>query len=174
MTVYTGILQNLSGGSTISSQGRVTSSAFSGRVYEAGRDPHAGMVKREFVDIGDQRIKNVILFPYHDAALQESLGQEVTLSVAGPRAGSMGRKRVLAIRTSRGVDRPGLPRVVIAAVVNLVQVLLFTLIVGGILGGIAWGIFGKTGLVVALIAALAFITWRVIFIARSVKAWAAL
>ena len=111
MAVYEGVLENLSEGEVISSEG--TGGYFTHRVgitrwHRTGVDPQAGMVQRQFVDIGGTRIRNVVLYRYHDDLLEEAVGEEVAVSVIGPAApDNPGRHTVVAVRTPRaGVQRP--------------------------------------------------------------------
>jgi hypothetical protein len=83
MAVYEGVLQKFSGGSSLS--GRWT--------------------RREFIDIGDQRVKFVAFSSYHDELLQESLGKEIAISTYGSGRRRKAVKRVVAMRTEQGLDR---------------------------------------------------------------------
>lgn len=109
--VYEGVLERMSPGEVLSSQG--TGGYFTDRgvnitrYHKTGVDPQGGWIQHQFVDVGGMRIKNVVLRPYQDALLEEAVGEEVALSVTGPAADSHGRHTVVAIRTPRaGIDRP--------------------------------------------------------------------
>jgi hypothetical protein len=111
MAVYEGVLEKLSGGQVISSEG--TGGYFTDRgvgitrYHKTGVDPQAGWLLQQFVDISGTRIKNVALSPYHAALLGEAVGQEVALSMIGAPAESGSRHAVVAVRTPRGgIDRP--------------------------------------------------------------------
>jgi hypothetical protein len=111
MAVYEGVLETLFEGEVISAEG--TGGYFTHRVgitrwHKTGVDTQAGMVRRQFVDIGGTRIRNLILTRYHDDLLEEAVGEEVALSVIGPAApDDPGRHTVVAVRTPRaGVQRP--------------------------------------------------------------------
>lgn len=106
MTVYEGVLRKYSGGPTM--PGRWT--------------------RREFVDLGEQRIKYVALSSYHDELLKESLGREIALSTYGSRR--QGLKRVVAMRTERGLDRCGRGFLVGSFIANWFVSWLLALILG--------------------------------------------
>ena len=111
MAVYEGVLEKLSGGEIISSEG--TGGYFTDRginitrYHKTGVDPHAGWVQHQFADVGGVRIKNVVVNRYQDALLAEAVGQQVAISLTGPPASSGGRHTVIAVRTPQGgIDRP--------------------------------------------------------------------
>jgi hypothetical protein len=84
MPVYEGVLEQLSGG-----------------VNHLNNN----YVRREYIDIGGKHLRNIALTSYHDELLQDALGQEVALSIAGTRGGA-GKKSVIALRTpKRGVSK---------------------------------------------------------------------
>ena len=88
VAVYRGMLDEISEGKVISSQGTGFSARWGlgGRIIvrETGVDTQAGWTSREFVDVGGQRIRNVMLAPRHDQLLKEAVGQEVAMSMTGP------------------------------------------------------------------------------------------
>lgn len=111
-SVYEGVLKGISGGKEIEGTGGGTTTTvvvtdFSATAYTRTREPkdylgQKGWTRREFVDIGETRIRNVILTPYYDALLMEAVGQEVALSIAGRDPTSNKRHTVMALRTPRG------------------------------------------------------------------------
>jgi uncharacterized protein UPF0547 len=141
MTVYDGVLENLSGGR-----------------LELKDD---GLHTRTFVEIGGKHLRKVTLWNYHDELLVDALGEVVALSLPW-RARSRGRARkmVVAIRTPKsGVVKLDLP-VLLAGLVKTTFVCWFlAFIVGGIVLGV--GVLTSfTPLVVigvALIACLGFL-----------------
>lgn len=59
---------------------------------------------REFIDIGENHIRNVALTEYHAQLLMDAIGQHVAVSTVGSRGMRPGRKAVMAIRTpERGI-----------------------------------------------------------------------
>lgn len=82
MAVYEGVLTKLSGGIKMVS----------------GQSAADSFVRHEFITIGDQRIKSVRLLAYHDALLQDAIGQRVALSVTEKR----GEHLVMALRLPDG------------------------------------------------------------------------
>lgn len=111
-TVYEGVLHGISGGEVIQGTGGGTSTTvvvtdYSATAYTRERAPkdalgQKGWTRREFVDIGDTRIRNLVLTPYYDELLKEAVGQEVAISVTGTDPSKNLRHTVMAIRTPRG------------------------------------------------------------------------
>jgi hypothetical protein len=120
MALYEGVLDGFSDGTVISTEPTAWRVNDWGRVTPAGRRAYAGCTRRAYVDIGGRRIRTVVLTPYQDALLQESLGQPIALSVTGPAADRPGAKRVVAMRTARGVEKSSFAALVTSAVFFLV------------------------------------------------------
>jgi hypothetical protein len=125
VAVYEGVLRKVSEGNVISSEGRggYYVERFGVTRYRKGVvDDQAGWTRRQFVDIGETRIRNVMLMPYHDALLQEAVGEEVALSMTGPEANSPKRHTVLAIRTPKGgVNKPTGKHLWVGAIMNTLR-----------------------------------------------------
>jgi hypothetical protein len=160
MTVYQGVLEKISGGRTISSEGAggyYTHNVGIERYHKTGVDTHAGWTQRQFVDIGGIRIKNVMLTPLHDELLQEAVGEKVALSMTGPRPSSGNRHTVLAVRTPKaGIDRTSRSTLMTATFVWVLRYWVVAVVVG-ILLAIAGQIVLKTtvvGLAFAVIWAI--------------------
>ncbi len=134
MTVYKGVLHEISEGETISSEG--TGGYFTHRMgitrfHRTGVDPQKGFIRREIVRIGDTRIRNVMLMPQYDTLLREAMGKPVAISVDGEDPESFERHTVLAIRTpDAGVRRPPLGAMIVGSLMLLFRFWL-TAIVGG-------------------------------------------
>jgi hypothetical protein len=134
MTVYKGVLHEISEGETISSEG--TGGYFTHRMgitrfHRTGVDPQKGFIRREIVRIGDTRIRNVMLMPQYDTLLREAMGKPVAISVDGDDPESFKRHTVLAIRTpDAGVRRPPLGAMIVGSLMLLFRFWL-TAIVGG-------------------------------------------
>jgi hypothetical protein len=173
MAVYEGVLGKLAGGNVVSSEGRggYYVERFGVIRHRKGVvDDQAGWTRRQFVDIGETRIRNVMLMPYQDALLQEAVGEVVALSMTGPEPSSAKRHTVLAIRTPKGgVSRPSGKQLWVGAIFNtlrtwlgavfLTAILSFVLLI--VAGLIAAFIFDSSvpvfvaGLVVGGVVALA-------------------
>ena len=128
-------------------------------------------IRREFVEIGGLHIRNVVLTPYQDELLAGSVGEEVAISVVGPRPDRAGQKAVIGIRTSRGTYRFGL----LAMTVGTVWGLVLHVLAGVIAGGLAYGILTATvskalGVVVGLAI---FVLANRGFLVHNVRAWKA-
>jgi hypothetical protein len=164
MAVYEGVLQKISGGNVISSEGRggyFTHNMGITRHHKVGVDSQAGFTRRLFVDIGETRIKNVMLAPYFDELLQEAVGEEVALSMTGPEPSSGKRHTVVAIRTPKGgVNRPSRKLLLIGSIVLVIKgwiaapilfaiLVLLAIVAGSIYGPLLW-----VGLVVAIAAGI--------------------
>jgi hypothetical protein len=173
MAVVRGVLKSYSAGGTISSAGTHVIRWGSG-YKEIGQDPQAGWVQREFIDIGDTRIRNVLLMPYHNALLEESVGQEVAVSVSGGGSpDSARRKKIVAVRTARGVDKPPAGSLVVGAI----REIFFGWIVAAFLlffaGAVALNV--GTPAIVLWVALAAYLLARpFIGIVRVRRVWAAL
>lgn len=160
MAVYEGLLQKISGGRVISSEGTggyYTDNVGIARFHATGVDRHAGWTQRQFVDIGDIRIKNVMLRPLHDELLLEAVGQQVAVSLIGPKPSGGGRHTVLAVRTPRaGVDRPSTGMLLIATVVAVFRFWFVAVVVGAILAVVGQALWTTplVGLAFGLIWAL--------------------
>jgi hypothetical protein len=121
MAVYEGTLEQVSGGEVVSSEG--TGGYFTHRMgvtrfRRTGVDRQAGWIRRQFVDIGGTRIKNVMVTPLVDELLKEAVGQEVALSMIGPPADHDGRHTVVAIRTPKGgLQRPSRKLILVGSIV---------------------------------------------------------
>jgi hypothetical protein len=147
MAVYEGVLRKISDGEVISSQDRggYYVERFGVIRYRRGVvDDQAGWMRRHFVDIGETRIRNVVLMPYYDALLQEAVGEEVALSVTGPEPSSAKRHTVVAIRTPKGgVNRPSARQLWTGAIVSTLRTWLgavfLTLFLWIVLAAIAYG-----------------------------------
>jgi hypothetical protein len=179
MAVYEGILRRFSGGNVIGSGGGGTYYDFDSGLIMNRRGPRvqqAGCIRREFVDIGETRINNVVLTPYQDALLQEALGQEVALSMIGPKPDSQKRHTVVAMRTPRGgVNRPSKKKLWAAAIFStllnwIVGAVLGTLVFFLVIAAIAWGAYAihrNWDLFVVIVfaeavVALGFFVWMIV------------
>jgi hypothetical protein len=162
MAVYEGVLHGISGGNVISSVGtRITAIQHRNRttVRHSGVDWQAGFTHREFVDIGDTRIKNLMLMPYYDELLQEAIGSEVALSMIGPPPSSDKRHTVVAMRTPKGgLNRPSRTQLVRGSMKFVFRYSIAGLVIGGILAFIGARIAGDPG---ALLGAAFVILWEV-------------
>jgi hypothetical protein len=114
--VYEGVLHGMSGGRTIEGTGggvdtTIVVTEWSAHARTRVRKPRdtyrqEGWTRREFVDVGETRIRNLAIFPYDDELLQEAVGQQVAISVLGPKPSSPKRHALVALRTPRaGVER---------------------------------------------------------------------
>jgi hypothetical protein len=149
VAVYEGVLHKVSEGEVISSQG--TGGYYTNRVgiirhHKTGVDDQAGWTRYHFVDIGETRIRNVMLMPYQNALLREAIGEEIALSMTGPEPSSAKRHTVLAIRTPKGgVNRPSEKQLWAAAILNTLRTWLAA-VIGAVvlfvvLFAVAWGIY---------------------------------
>src|SRR5262245_20972545 len=98
MTVYKGVLHEISEGEKISTEG--TGGYYTHRMgitrwHKTGVDRQAGFIRREILHVGDTRIRNVMLMPYFDTLLREAMGKEVALSVDGGPPEEFSRHTVL-------------------------------------------------------------------------------
>jgi hypothetical protein len=145
MAVYEGVLGKLAGGNVVSSEGRggYYVERFGVIRHRKGVvDDQAGWTRRQFVDIGETRIRNVMLMPYQDALLQEAVGEVVALSMTGPEPSSAKRHTVLAIRTPKGgVSRPSGKQLWVGAIFNTLRTWLgavfLTVVLSVVLGVVA-------------------------------------
>jgi hypothetical protein len=146
MTVYKGVLHEISEGEKISSEG--TGGYYTHRMgitrwHKTGVDQQAGFIRREILAIGDTRIRNVMLMPYFDTLLREAIGKEVALSVDGGPPEEFSRHTVLAIRTpDAGVVRPSMGKMIFASIVVWFRFWL-TAVVGGFLVAVVAGFAGS-------------------------------
>jgi hypothetical protein len=178
MAVYEGVLKKISGGDVISSQGRggYYVERFGVTRYRKGIvDDQAGWTRHHFVDIGETRIRSVMLMPYHEALLQEAVGEEVALSMTGPEPSSGKRHTVVAIRTPKGgVNRPSGKQLWVAAIFNTLRtwlgavfgtLFLFVAMVAVAYGGYAlyrnWDLFVVVFFIEVAIA-LTFFVWLIV------------
>lgn len=131
MPVYEGVLKRISGGTYLGS----------------GESAAESFTRREFIEIGDKRLKSVVVQNYHDELLLGVIGQPVALSVTKNR----GRYHVMAIRLPDG------------SVEKLDGRALFGLLVEGIFRvGLAAVVFG-VGLFFSLLDEIVF--WAVLAVA---------
>jgi hypothetical protein len=185
MAVYRGVLEEISEGRVISSQGTGFSArwGFGGRIIvrETGVDAQAGWTSREFVDVGGQRIRNVMLTPRHDQLLKEAVGQEVALSMTGPNPSSPKRHTTIAIRTAtEGLVRPAFARMIAGSGAIIIRGLiiapfafLFLFVVAWVAGSIIdplWWV----GLAVAVAGSAWLLLSPFVISARTFRAWSAL
>ena len=140
MTVYKGVLHEISEGEKISSEGTggfYTQNMGIGRWHKTGVDRQAGHIRREVVQIGDTRIRNLMLAPVFDTLLREAIGKEVALSVDGGPPDKFERHTVFAMRTpGAGVVRPPLGLIIFGSIMLCLKFWLAA-IVGGIFGTLA-------------------------------------
>jgi hypothetical protein len=170
VAVYEGVLVKVSGGDVISSQGSggyYTHRVGISRFHKTGVDQQAGYMRRQFVDIGDTRIRNVILRRYYDELLQEAVGQEVALSITGPSPSSEGRHTVVAMRTPKGgVVRPSRKQLFAGSIVLVFQFWIAAVFMALILAAIALFVGAFTSVTVfwiGLAVAVAFgIGWMIL------------
>ena len=95
------------------------------------------------MDIGGVRIKAVMLTHLHDALLQEAVGQQVALSITGPRANKNKRHTVVAISTPRGgVERPGILMLTWVAVMWIFMFFIAGTVIGVVLAVVLAFFFG--------------------------------
>jgi hypothetical protein len=184
--VVEGVLEKISGGNVISSAGTgaYTTKKLGGlyKTKEAGQDIHAGWSKREFIDVGGQRIRNLDLTPYYDQLLQEAIGEEIALSLDAKELTSDTRRTVIAIRTPKGgVARPSKKQLWLASIVWtfkswVAAVVFFFMLL--LLAAIVGAIFSENLAVVVFLAAvgvaLYFLIKPLINMRKSFKAAAAL
>jgi hypothetical protein len=168
MAVYEGVLEQMSGGGEVAPDGTNVWVNESGRVSRSGVDRR---IRRAFLEIGGKHVKNVVLSPYHDQLLVDSVGEEVAISAFGRRM-----KQVIAIRTRRGRDRPHFLRVLGSMVKDIVIYWVFALIVSLFLLGARaafpqWedALFAVGSALLILIMVWPFVQYFRIF-----RAWAAL
>jgi hypothetical protein len=164
MGVYEGVLKELSEGEVISSEG--TGGYWvhrwgTSRYRKTGVDPQAGWVRRQFLDVGDTRIANVVVQPHYDALLQEAVGQEIAVSMIGPGASSGGRKTVIVLPTPKGITRPSRTEIIAASIwqalkhvilapILVLMALFFAYVVGAISNWVGMAI---------LVAAVPILLW---------------
>lgn len=120
MAVYEGVLEQMSGGGRVSEDAVVVDEDG----WVVGRRRGDNRIRRAFLEIGGKHVKDVVLSPYHDQLLVDSIGEDVALSTFGRRT-----KQVVAVRTRRGVDRPGFFRVLWGMVAAIVVYWVFAFIV---------------------------------------------
>lgn len=158
MAIYTGVLEKMSGGDTITSNPRWRL-AWGGWWQQGPRDVQEGWARRQFIDVGDHHLRNVALTQYHDEVLSEAVGEEVVIGAHGGRMGTS-RTTVVGIRTpKRGLDKPSIVKLVVGTVVNIFAMLLAAavLILAIVLTTMLVGaIFDSS--VIGLLAASPFIT----------------
>ena len=163
MTIYSGVLDRISGGEVISSDPRrVVYTENMGIVHEhrQGVDIQAGWIRREFVDIGGVRIKAVMLTRLHDALLEEAVGQHVALSLTGPPANKNKRHTVIAIWTPRAaVDRPSVSMLVLVALVWILKFFIAGAFIGVVLAVVLGLFFGLPGVVAGVVVGLLWGLW---------------
>ena len=96
---------------------------------------------REYIDLGDEHIRNVGLTNYIDELLTDSIGEEVALSIIGSKGKGGGRKAVMAIRT----ERRGLVKALSLSelIGELFFKTLFKMLFGILIGFILWGVLAK-------------------------------
>ena len=185
VAVYRGMLDEISEGKVISSQGTGFSARWGlgGRIIvrETGVDTQAGWTSREFVDVGGQRIRNVMLAPRHDQLLKEAVGQEVAMSMTGPSPSSPKRHTIIAIRTAReGLVRPGFARMMAGSGASVIRGLIIAPFAFVILLAVAW-VAGSiidalwwVGIAVAIAASAWLLLSPFVISARTFRAWSAL
>ncbi|KAF5418018.1 MAG: hypothetical protein C5S45_09995 [Candidatus Methanocomedens sp.] len=103
MTIYKGVLQHMAGGSEY------------GNALK--------FVRREFINIGDQHIREVHIRPYHDELLLSLVGNEITLSGIGGKKGFT----VVGVKTPDG-------EVSKASLIGLIIETILTTIVSVVVG----------------------------------------
>jgi hypothetical protein len=169
VALYHGILETISGGNVVSSApSHVWASEGLGgttRVHQGGFDPHRNWVNRQFVDIGGQRLTNVMVTQLCDELLLEAIGEEVTLAVFTPSNSRRHRQTVLGVRTPKmGVVKPGLATLLLGAIWGSIKVwiaaivlTLFSLLPAGVVGKI----FGRTPGLLVLAAGVVLAIWLV-------------
>ena len=183
MAVYEGILQEVSDGQVLSSEG--TGGSWTHRwgitrYHRTGVDRQAGWVQRQFLDIGDTRIVNVVLTPQYDALVQEAVGQEVALSMTGPTADKGGRKTLVAMRTSKGITRPSRKLLLAGSTwlvlkhVLLSPVLIIIAFLFAWLASIISGWLGMAVLAAAVPVLIWFLTMPFVYAVRTFRAARAL
>jgi hypothetical protein len=137
--VYEGLLKTVSGGNVVTSpdSGYWTHNMGISRFHQTNRDIQSGYTRREFVDIGDTRLKGVLLSPLYDALLLEAIGKEIAVSVVGP---TRGRTTVVALRTpDGGLNKPPLARLLLGMVKGLITTVIAAVLVAALMtlvGGI--------------------------------------
>jgi hypothetical protein len=183
VAVYRGVLEQISDGEVISSEGTGgywTRNMGITRYHKTGVDSQSGWTSRQFVDIGGQRIRNV-MSPFHDQLLQEALGEEVALSMTGPDPSSPKRHTVVAIRTLRaGLNRPGVTKMIAGSTFLILRGLIAAPVLVLVLLFIAWlahFIYDPlwfVGLALAVAGALWLVFGPVVSIVNAFRARAAL
>jgi hypothetical protein len=132
--VYQGILKELSGGNVVTTdRGYVTVNMNIAR-YHKQKSDFEGWTRREYIVIDDTKIRNVMLQPLLDQLLQESMGQEVAISVNGDaEAGHLTKKHVVvAIRTpAEGLVRTPRKLMLVGVAMLTFRYWLTALIAGG-------------------------------------------
>jgi hypothetical protein len=169
MALYQGVLEKVSGGNVVSSAPSHvwTSEGLGGttRVHQGGLDAHRGWIQRQFVDIGGQRITNLMVTPLCDELLLEALGEEVALAVWTPGRLRRGRQTVLGIRTPRmGVVKPGLIALIAGAIWGTIKVwvaAIAVVLVTFLPAGAVSKIFGRTPGLLVLAAGVVLALWLV-------------
>lgn len=156
MAVYRGILHKMSGGSGVTG---------------SGSQP-TGLMRREFIEIGDKHVKNVVLSNYHDELLVDAVGQEVQFSTIEP-FGLTRSHRVVAVRRPNGqVEKSGFFSTVSMIVVTILLYWFLAVIVGGILYFIA---AGQAPLVLVAEVVFVFLAlWPILSGVRTFRAWGSL
>lgn len=133
MAVYEGVLEELSGGSSIHGS-PATHDMSSSEKISAIASQGANMTHREFIVIGGQRIMDVQLSNRHDALLVSSLGQHVKISAFKRGKGIT----VMGVRLADGtVDKMGVWATVMVQTASIAVPVVFLAVVGFI--GLAIG-----------------------------------
>lgn len=182
MALYEGVLDGYSDSVIISTEpGSWKYDTWTDRWVAGPPRVYAGYTRRAYVDVGGTRIRNVLLTPHQDALLQESLSRPIALSVVGARAERPGSKRIMAMRTSRGVEKTALPKLV-AAVVALTALMWGLAVVGGLILIVLLAaitlvlpdVIGRIGMAVVLAGALWLLILPVYTGVQALRAWSAL
>ena len=105
MTIVEGVLKGFSAGEAISSQGTgwvVSEGVLGTRITETGRDWQRGFIQRDFVEIGDKRVRNVVLSTEYDAMLEEAVGEVVAVGFGATSLRSGNRHTVVSNVDAQG------------------------------------------------------------------------
>jgi hypothetical protein len=148
-----------------------TARTYSGGQLVSQYQRGTGLTRRDFVEIGDQHLKNVVLSHYHAALLVDAIGQEVQISALTP-FGLSRFHRVIAVRRPDGhVEKPGLFKLAFTIVFTTLAWWFLAVIVGGILLFMGTAMNLTPLVLVAAGVFLFLVVWPIISAIRLIRTW---